>query len=36
VEEQIKKMKELWNILPQKPEWLSMEDIEEYEKKMKN
>jgi hypothetical protein len=36
VEEQIKKMKELWNLLPKKPEWLSMEDIEKYEKEMKS
>ena len=36
VDEQIKKMKELWNGLPKKPEWLSMKDIEEYEEKMKD
>jgi len=36
VEEQIAKMKELWNGLPKdgKPEWLSMEEIEKYEKDM--
>ena len=33
-EGQIAKMKELWNELPEKPEWLSMEDIEAYEKEM--
>ena len=33
-EGQIAKMKELWNKLPEKPEWLSMEDIEAYEKEM--
>ena len=38
VNEHIKEMKKLWNSLPDdgKPEWLSMEDIEEYERKMKN
>lgn len=38
VDGQIKKMKELWNGFPKnaKPEWLSMEDILDYEKKMKN
>ena len=37
VDKQIAKMKELWNTLPEdmKPEWLSMEDIENYEKEMK-
>lgn len=30
----IAKMKELWNLLPEKPEWLSMEEIECYEKAM--
>jgi hypothetical protein len=34
VEEHIVKMKELWNLLPVKPEWLSMEQIEKYEKEM--
>ena len=34
VKEQIEKMKELWNSLDKKPEWLSMEDIEKYEKEM--
>lgn len=38
VDEQIKEMKRLWNNFPKdaKPEWLSMEDILEYERKMKN
>lgn len=38
VDSQIKKMKELWNGFPEdaKPEWLSMKDILDYEKKMKN
>lgn len=31
VDAQITKMKELWNRLQEKPEWLSMEDIEQYE-----
>jgi len=35
VEAQIKEMKRLWNILTVKPEWLSMEDILDYEEKMK-
>jgi len=37
VDKQISEMKKLWNELPKdkKPEWLSMEDILEYEKKMK-
>lgn len=34
VAEQIAKMKELWNSLPEKPEWLSMEDINNYEAQM--
>lgn len=36
VENQIEKMKELWNTIVYKPEWLSMEDIEKYEKQMEN
>jgi hypothetical protein len=36
VEKQIEKMKELWNLLPEKPEWLTLERIEEYEKQMMN
>ncbi len=36
VEDQIKEMKELYNSLPEneKPEWLSMNDINEFEKNM--
>ena len=36
VKDQISEMKRIWNILPkdEKPEWLSMEDIENYEKRM--
>lgn len=36
VDDQIAKMKELWNSFPdgEKPEWLSMEDIEDYENEM--
>lgn len=36
VKDHIQKMKELYNILPVKPEWLSMEKILEYEKLMGN
>ena len=36
VKDQISKMKELWKILKDKPEWISMKDIENYEKKMLN
>lgn len=36
VKDHIQKMKELYNILPVKPEWLSMEKIIEYERLMKN
>lgn len=35
-EEHIAIMKELYSGLPEKPEWISMEDIEQYEKEMKN
>lgn len=37
VNDQIETMKELWNSFPEdmKPEWISMEDIENYEKLMK-
>jgi len=35
VDAQIKEMKRLWNILQEKPEWLSMEEILDYEEKMK-
>lgn len=36
VKDQITKMKELWNGFPddKKPEWLTMEQIEQYEKDM--
>ena len=34
VKSQIAKMKEIWNNLKEKPEWLTMEQILEYEKKM--
>lgn len=34
VEDQIKMMKELWNNLPVKPEWLTMDEINDYETKM--
>lgn len=34
VEEQIEYMKAIWNNLKEKPEWLSMKEIEEYERKM--
>jgi len=34
VPDQIKYMKSLWNGFTEKPEWLTMEQIEEYEKKM--
>lgn len=33
---QIEYMKALWNSLEEKPEWLTMEQIEEYEKQMTN
>lgn len=34
VQEQIAKMKKLYNALEEKPEWISMEDIENYEQQM--
>ena len=34
VKGQIEKMKELWNAIIVKPEWLSMEEIEKYATKM--
>ena len=34
VESQILKMKELWELLPKKPEWLSYSEIEAYETEM--
>ena len=36
IDEHITYMKELWNKLKIKPEWLSLEDILNYEKEMKN
>lgn len=36
VEEHISEMKKLWNELDIKPEWLSLEDIDDYEEKMLN
>jgi hypothetical protein len=35
VDSQIKKMKELWEMVPEKPEWLPFDEIIEYEKAMK-
>lgn len=35
VDDQISEMKAIWNNLEVKPEWLTMEQIEEYEAKMK-
>lgn len=32
--DQIAKMKELWNSMTDKPEWLTLEKIHEYEKEM--
>lgn len=34
VERQIAKMRELYNIVPEKPEWLSKEDIDAFEETM--
>jgi len=34
VKDQIEKMKELWNSVEEKPEWLSWQEILDYEKKM--
>lgn len=34
IEEQITKMREIYDTLPQKPEWLSIDDINRYEKRM--
>ena len=34
VEEHIKEMKSLWGCLVEKPQWLSLEEIETYEEKM--
>lgn len=35
VEDQIAKMRELWNGLEEKPEWLTEEQIDDYERRMK-
>ena len=34
VRDQIKTMKDIWNNLKEKPEWLTMEQINDYEKRM--
>ena len=34
IEKQIAKMRELYNALPEKPEWLTVEDIDRYEQRM--
>lgn len=36
VNDHIEMMKKIWNGFEEKPEWLSMEQIEDYERKMKN
>ena len=36
VDEQINMMKKIWNLIEEKPEWCTMEDILKYEQKMKN
>lgn len=36
IKDQITKMRKLYNELPEKPEWLSLEDIDNYEKEMTN
>lgn len=35
VDAQIKEMKKIWNSLKEKPEWITMDDINNYEKEMK-
>ena len=35
-QEQINEMRRLWNLLPEKPEWLTSEQIDNYEKQMVN
>ena len=35
VDKHIEAMRRIWNELKEKPEWLSLEQIDEYEKKMK-
>lgn len=34
VKDQIEEMRRIWDLLPEKPEWLSMEQINEYERLM--
>ena len=34
VETQIAKMRELYELLPEKPEWMTLDDISAYEQKM--
>ena len=34
VQDQIAEMRRIWDLLPEKPEWLSMEKINEYERLM--
>ena len=34
VEEHIQAMKDIWNELEEKPDWLSMEDIDSYKREM--
>ena len=36
VEEHINEMKKLWHLLPVKPEWLTLQEIEDLEKRMKS
>ena len=33
-QEQIKEMRRIYDLLPEKPEWLTLEQINEYEKKL--
>lgn len=35
IDDQINEMRKIWNNLDEKPEWLTMDDIDKYEKKMK-
>lgn len=35
VDKHIEAMRQIWNELKEKPEWLSLEQINEYERKMK-
>jgi hypothetical protein len=36
VKDHITEMYRQWNMLPVKPEWISLKDIQEYEKEMQN